>query len=276
MQQSADEMRTAAGESGRSGQPTQPRPQGGRNPAATTQRDVARALDDVADRLASADGPQDADTRRISDQLAQAHELRERLNELTNELAELGERTGQTDTGQRQGQGGGRQGQSTGRQSGQQPGQTQQPPGQPSSASQSASASTGGTGQGTPESGTDQALARLREEYTRKLQEARELLDQLRRDDNTFAQSGPGFTFEGQGMVLSAPGTESFKQDFSKWDALRKQATQALERAESSLSQRLHGKASRDRLAAGVDDAAPAEYQRQVDSYFKALATKPK
>jgi hypothetical protein len=77
-------------------------------------------------------------------------------------------------------------------------------------------------------------------------------------------------------MVLSAPGTESFKQDFSKWDALRKQATQALERAESSLSQRLQGKASRDRLAAGVDDAAPAEYQRQVDSYFKALATKPK
>jgi hypothetical protein len=274
MQQSADEMRTAAGESGRSGQPSQPGPQRGRNPAATTQRDIARALDDVADRLASADGPQDADTRRISDQLARAHELRERLNELTNELAELGERTGQTDTGQRQGQAGRQGGQSNGRQGGQQSGQTPQQPGQPSSAS--SSSSPGGTGQGTPESGTDPALARLREEYARKLQEARELLDQLRRDDNTFAQSGPGFTFEGQGMVLSAPGTESFKQDFSKWDALRKQATQALERAESSLSQRLQGKASRDRLAAGVDDAAPAEYQRQVDSYFKALATKPK
>ena len=71
---------------------------------------------------------------------------------------------------------------------------------------------------------------------------------------------------------MSAPGTEAFKQDFSKWDALRKQATQALERAESSLSKRLQTKASRDRLAAGVEDAAPASYQQQVDSYFKALA----
>ena len=96
----------------------------------------------------------------------------------------------------------------------------------------------------------------------------------MRREDNTFAQGGPGFTFEGQGMVLSAPGTEAFKQDFTKWEALRKQATQALERAEASLSKRLQAKASRDRLAAGADDKPPAGYEQQVDSYFKALATR--
>jgi hypothetical protein len=98
----------------------------------------------------------------------------------------------------------------------------------------------------------------------------------MQRDDQTLAQGGPGFTFEGQGMVLSAPGTEAFKQDFTKWDALRKQATQALERAESSLSRRLQTKTARDRLASGVDDKPPANYQQQVDSYFKSLATKPR
>ena len=77
-------------------------------------------------------------------------------------------------------------------------------------------------------------------------------------------------------MVLSAPGTEAFKQDFSKWEALRKQATQALERAQASISRRLQERVARDRLPTGADDKAPAAYQQQVDSYFKALATKRK
>ena len=74
-------------------------------------------------------------------------------------------------------------------------------------------------------------------------------------------------------MTLSAPGTEAFKQDYSKWEALRKQVTEALERAESSLSMKLQAKESHDRLAAGTEDKPPADYQQQVDSYFKALAT---
>ena len=96
----------------------------------------------------------------------------------------------------------------------------------------------------------------------------------MRRDDRSFGQGGAGLTFEGQGMVLSAPGTESFKQDFAKWDELRKQATQALELAESSIAKKLQTKEARDRLASGVDDRPPAEYSQQVDSYFKALAGK--
>jgi hypothetical protein len=77
-------------------------------------------------------------------------------------------------------------------------------------------------------------------------------------------------------MTLSAPGTEAFKQDFAKWEVLRRQATEALENVESSLSKQLQAKEAHDRLAAGVDDKAPPEYQQQVDSYFKALATKKK
>jgi hypothetical protein len=130
-----------------------------------------------------------------------------------------------------------------------------------------------GQGQGAGSRGD---LARLREEYNRQLQQTRELIDELRREDSGYAQGGPGFTFEGQGMVLSAPGTEAFKQDFAKWEELRKQATQALDRAESSLSKKLQAQESRDRLAAGVDDTPPAAYEQQVESYFKALATKVK
>ncbi len=115
---------------------------------------------------------------------------------------------------------------------------------------------------------------RLREEYARQLKETADLLDQLRRDDPSFARGGVGFTFEGQGMTLSAPGTEAFKQDFAKWDQLRRQATNALDRAESSLSKRLQAQQAKDRLAAGVEDKAPPEYQKQADTYFKAIAAK--
>jgi len=75
-------------------------------------------------------------------------------------------------------------------------------------------------------------------------------------------------------MVLSAPGTEAFKQDFARWEDLRRQATQALENAEKTLSKKLQAQQAKDRLAAGADDKPPAEYQTEVDNYFKAIAKK--
>ena len=129
------------------------------------------------------------------------------------------------------------------------------------------------SGQGSPSAGRGASLEELRQEYAKQLQDVRELLNELDRD-HTYTQGGAGFTFEAAGkMVLSAPGTEAFKQDFAKWEALRKQATLALERAQLSISKKLQEKIARDRLAAGADDKPPAEYQQQVDSYFKALAT---
>ena len=125
------------------------------------------------------------------------------------------------------------------------------------------------TGQGSPGD-----AARLRDDYNRRLQEARQLLDQVGRDNPEVKNGGIGFTFEGQGMVMSAPGTEPFKQDFAKWEQLRKQVTLALDRAESELSRKLQDRDTRDRLAAGVDDEPPAAYQHQVDDYFKSLAGK--
>jgi len=84
-------------------------------------------------------------------------------------------------------------------------------------------------------------------------------------------------TFEAPSSVgLSAPGTEAFKQDFAKWEDMRRQATQALDTGESALSKKIQAKQAKDRLAAGADDNAPPGYEKQVDSYFKAIAGKKK
>jgi hypothetical protein len=117
-------------------------------------------------------------------------------------------------------------------------------------------------------------MTQLREDSLRQLQDTKSLLEEMRRQDPSFSRNGVGFTFEGQGMILSAPGTEGFKQDFAKWDLLKRQATLALEQAEATLAKKLQASASKDRLAAGVEDKAPSEYHKQVDAYFKALAAK--
>ena len=100
----------------------------------------------------------------------------------------------------------------------------------------------------------------------------------MRRDDPGFARGGGGgFSFDAPTSVgLSAPGTEAFKQDFAKWEEMRRQATQLLDNVETALSRKLQEKQARDRLAAGADDKAPAGYQKQVDDYFKAIAGKKK
>jgi DNA polymerase III delta prime subunit len=122
--------------------------------------------------------------------------------------------------------------------------------------------------------GTSGQRSRLRDDAARELQRARELIDEVRRQDPSLSSGGPGLTFEGRGMTFSSPGTEGFKQDFSKWETLREQATSALSRLESSLAKRLQDQQSAERLAAGIDDKAPEAYRSRVDDYFKAIAAK--
>jgi len=243
MQQTAEAMRAATSDArGLRGSTAQPDTTQQARGQVGAQQDLARALDKVADKLASASGAKDSESRKLSDQLARAQELREGLQQL-----------GQIGQNGRGGQGG-TQGSSARKSPGEsgEPGQGQQ-----------------GGGGGT---GTD--LGKLREEYQRRLQETKELVDQLRRDDPTFTHGGGGSTLEGSGGVFASPGTEAFKQDFAKWEDLRRQATQALEQAEASLSKKLQAKQAKDRLAAGTDDNPPPEYKKQVDSYFKAIAGK--
>ena len=64
-------------------------------------------------------------------------------------------------------------------------------------------------------------------------------------------------TPEEQVFSQSAPGNEAFKQDFSKWESLRKDIDLALERYDSSVSRRLATKLAEDRLSAGGSERGP-------------------
>ena len=76
------------------------------------------------------------------------------------------------------------------------------------------------------------AAAQLRADIGKQMQQVRELLERDAARQRSRSTGGPGSTFEGQGMVLSAPGSEGFKQDFAKWQELTRQVTLALDEVE--------------------------------------------
>jgi hypothetical protein len=236
MQQSADQMRAAGGGPGGDKNRTE---QNAR-PQVSAQQELARLLDRTADKLGGASGARDDESRKLSEQLGRAQELREKLEQMSRAIESAGRQTGRTG-----GEG----------------------------STQKAAGESGRTGEGRMGAGgTD--MTRLREESLKRLRETQELLDDLQRQDPSFSKNGAGFTLEGQALILSAPGTEAFKQDFARWETLKRQAAVALEQAESTLSKRLQANAAKDRLSSGVEDQAPAEYRKQVESYFKAIAGK--
>jgi hypothetical protein len=110
----------------------------------------------------------------------------------------------------------------------------------------------------------------LQEELQTALGQARELMTELGRSEG----GGFGVTPEGQQLSRSAAGIESYKQDFSKWDSLKKDINLAFERLEVSLARRLVEKESRERLNAGADSRVPEAYRELVDAYYRSLAKK--
>ena len=182
----------------------------------------------------------------MNDQVARARDLRDRMDTLTRQLQELDQQAPSEPRGATQ----------------------------PSSPAQGRASQNGQPGQGQGgSSGDPSAVDRLRADIDRQMKDVRNLLGETQKE-NARSEGGPGATFEGQGMVLSAPGTQGFKQDFAKWQELTRQVTLALDNVESSVAKRLQEKSSKDRLASGGDERAPAEYQQQVDAYFKALAAR--
>jgi hypothetical protein len=265
MQRSADALRSTADRAASAprGTTAPPPPSDEARSQVAPQQEIARALDKVADKLAAATGGagKDAEGSKLSGQLARAQELRDRLDRVTDQLKQL---AGESAAGRSGGQdANGRRGAGPGDAQAASPSKT---PGQ---------SGRSGQGQGGG-AGTGADLDRVREDAQRAMQETRELMEQLRKDDPSSSRGGAGFTFEGQGLTTSAPGTEAFKQDFAKWEAMKRQASVALESAQTAISKKLQAKESKERLAAGADDKAPAEYQKQVDDYFKAIASKKK
>jgi hypothetical protein len=206
-----------------------------------SERELARALDRVAERMGA---PGDADARKLAEGMARAREARDRLNDLARRL----ERLEQQERGRTQPQQGQ---QSQNAQQGQRGGQQSQ-------------------GGGNGGNGREGELARLREEYTREIERARELSEELRRSAPDSGMGGS--TPEQHEYSSSAPGREAFKNDFSGWERLRKDVSLALERREAAIAEKLAGKRSQDRLAAGAADGVPEEYRALVAKYFESLA----
>jgi hypothetical protein len=96
-------------------------------------------------------------------------------------------------------------------------------------------------------------------------QDARDLLNELH-------EFGVVPDADGFNPGRSAPGTETWKQDFARWDELKVQVAAALERAERTAADRLREQQSRDRLNAGATESVPEHYRRLVERYYRALA----
>ncbi len=82
-------------------------------------------------------------------------------------------------------------------------------------------------------------------------------------------------TLEGYAPGRSAPGTESWKQDFARWESLRRDLGESLEQVQARLSDQLRAGERENRLDAGASDAAPDAYRREVARYYRSLAKKP-
>ena len=113
------------------------------------------------------------------------------------------------------------------------------------------------------------SLAQLGEAYDRELRRAEDLLGELRRENPSLASRVNGLS--GQ-YTRSAPGTEAFKQDFTRWDELRRDVAEALERLEASRSGLLSVEELRGRLSSGADESVPETYRALVEAYYEALA----
>jgi hypothetical protein len=204
------------------------------------ERQLARTLDQVSERLGAAAGG--AEAQRLSDELKQTQAIRDRLNRLEQQIREA---EGRKD--------GGTEGRKDGRAEGRKDGGTE---------------GRKGGGTDAPNAG-GQELEKLRAEYQRELARAREALGRLQRQGG-----GEGSTPEQHEYSRSAPGTEQFKQDRSKWESLRKDVDVALERYEAAASDRLKKKNdASDRLNAGASDRVPDKYRDLVATYFQSLAT---
>ena len=103
------------------------------------------------------------------------------------------------------------------------------------------------------------------------MKEAQKLAQEMQRE-NPGMQKG-GTTPEQWQRSVSAPGTEAFKQDFAKWEELKKNLLVALEQTESKLSDQLRARENRERLERRPARRASADtYRTLVDRYYQSLA----
>jgi hypothetical protein len=71
---------------------------------------------------------------------------------------------------------------------------------------------------------------------------------------------------------FSAPGTEAFKQDYSRWESLKNNLLIALEDVETKVSGELRARENNQRLNAGGHETVSEAYRDLVDKYYRSLA----
>ena len=271
MRQSADALRqpnSRGGQQGQQGQQQAPAAtEAGRQPS---REDIARGLDRVADRLGAASGQQQADSRRLSDQLSKTQELRDKVANLERTIDELQReaQSAQRDSQGRESQNGTQsqagQDQQGQRQNGQQAqGGQQAGPSPNGQQGQQASSGEGGNGNGRGR------LEQLQRDVNERMRDAQRLAGEIQRE-NPGLQANPDASWW---RSFSAPGTEAFKQDFAQWESLRKNLLLALEEVESKVSEQLRSRENDERLNAGGHQGVNEAYRSQVDKYYRSLAT---
>jgi hypothetical protein len=125
---------------------------------------------------------------------------------------------------------------------------------------------------GTPANGSGDSVQRLREDYAKELQRTRETLSRLQQSSPGAGVAGT--TPENHEWSVTDQGTEAFKQDFSKWELLRKDIDSALERYEALLLARAARRSVQDRLSGGGSDRVPDAYRQLIARYYESLARK--
>jgi len=220
---------------------------GGAEQKAATADELARAVDQVAERLGAATGGRDGETARLSDQLSRTQELRDRLERLQRSMGEL-EKQGAENKGAQGAPGAqGAQGAKPGSE------------GQEGASGQQGS-SAGGRG----------GVERLQRDVDNQLRDAQKLAEEIGKQNPGMEKGGT--TPEQWQRSVSAPGTEAFKQDFAKWESLKKNLLVALEQTESQLADQLRARETKERLNAGRHDAVADSYRELVDRYYQSLA----
>ena len=266
MRQSAEALRQQQGQSSQGSQSQTSQAQPSQAQQASRQGEAAaRALDQIAERLGAASGSKDADSRRLSDQLAKTQELREKIAGIERDIDKLQrENAQQPQRGDRQdGQNDGQQGQQG------QPGpQGQQARGQ--QGGQQSGQQSGQANQQGGEAGGNGGVQQLQREVNERMRDANRLADELRRE-NPGMQGAK--TPEEWWRSFSAPGTEAFKQDFARWESLKKNLLVALENVESQVSDQLRARESKERLNAGGHTAVSESYRELVERYYRSLAS---
>jgi hypothetical protein len=241
--------------------------------------DVARSLDQIADRLGAAVGAEDADSRRLSGQLSKTNDMREKVASLERSIEELRRETEQAkpnakesaDRAEAQGrqQGEASQDPQASRMGPQQAQGGQQGPAQ--GTQQSAEGKDGASGQqGGSTGGNGGRLAQLQREVNERMRDTERLAGELQRE-HPGMQGADGN--ESWWRSFSAPGTEAFKQDFARWESLKKNLLVAIEDVESKISGELRARENKQRFNAGGHEAVGEAYRDLVDKYYRSLAT---